>query len=257
MGSECSTASGMALSPCFSLDEDIGPLRPATPFPLLPPHLAGLRRTVWPGRSQVVKIHADMSLYIDGAHTVESLENCATWFKEEACKEKINYECIRENAQDKRFHRVLLFNLTGDRDPAPLLEQLIDTNFDFAIFCPNATTTASLTGNSADQTKKASDDSSSRKTCLTNLRAWREMQSNSKPSSPTPPSIYLESIQDSLNFVDISRDDAIFSDGNEVTRPAWLTQGHHVQVLATGSLYLVGGILKLVDPDLDGTLLDE
>ena len=163
-----------------------------------------------------------MSLYIDGAHTVESLENCATWFKEEACKEKINYECIRENAQDKRFHRVLLFNLTGecrlqrqsfqkesrggvcficwfrnsfydilaytlfpisylwpnvgDRDPAPLLEQLIDTNFDFAIFCPNATTTASLTGNSADQTKKASDDSSSRKTCLTNLRAWREMQ---------------------------------------------------------------------------------
>ena len=89
------------------------------------------------------------------------------------------------------------------------------------------------------------------------LKTFLYFYSNSKPSSPTPPSIYLESIQDSLNFVDITRADAIFSDGSEVTRPAWLTQGHHVQVLATGSLYLVGGILKLVDPDLDGTLLDE
>ena len=54
-----------------------------------------------------------MSLYIDGAHTVESLMNCATWFKEETFKEKINDESFREQVDGKRFYRVLLFNLTG------------------------------------------------------------------------------------------------------------------------------------------------
>ena len=65
LGSESSTASGsVALSPHFTLDEDLGPLPPATPFPLHPPHLAGLRRTVWPGRSQIVKIHAGESTFM-------------------------------------------------------------------------------------------------------------------------------------------------------------------------------------------------
>ena len=60
VSSESSTTSSVALSPNFTLDENIGPLPPATPFPLLPPHLAGLRRTIWPGRSQIIKIHAGM-----------------------------------------------------------------------------------------------------------------------------------------------------------------------------------------------------
>ena len=51
-----------------------------------------------------------MSLYLDGAHTVDSIQNCASWFKEEAFKEKV-YE---EGANDKDFKRVLLFNLTGN-----------------------------------------------------------------------------------------------------------------------------------------------
>jgi len=257
--SESSAASSVALSPIFTLDEDIGPLPPATPFPLLPPHLAGLRRTIWPGRSQIIKIHADLSLYVDGAHTLESLNNCATWFKEESAKEKINYESFDQNSVGKQFRRVLLFNLTGERDPAPLLEQLIDANFDLAIFCPNTTTTKSLAGNSADQTKKATDDGYNRTICLDNMRAWRQMQNdrNPDPSAHLPPSIYLESIRDSLNFLDVAHEEAIFSDGKEVTRPAWVNCGGHVQALCTGSLYLVGGILKLVDPDLDGTLLDE
>ena len=49
-----------------------------------------------------------MTLYLDGAHTTDSMLNCATWFKEESEKEK-----IYEESNAKNFNRVLLFNLTG------------------------------------------------------------------------------------------------------------------------------------------------
>ena len=79
---------------------------------------------------------------------------------------------------------------------------------------------------------------------------------DSPDSAVTDSSFYLESIGDSLHFLDCDFAEDIFSEGVKVTRPAWMRRGNHVQILATGSLYLVGGILSLVDPDLDGTLSD-
>ena len=79
---------------------------------------------------------------------------------------------------------------------------------------------------------------------------------DSADSAVTDSSFYLESIGDSLHFLDCDFAEDIFSEGVKVTRPAWMRRGNHVQILATGSLYLVGGILSLVDPDLDGTLSD-
>jgi len=259
LGSESSTASGvdLAMSPCFSLDENVGAIPPAAPFPLHPPHLAGLRRTCWPGRSQLIKMHSEMSLYLDGAHTVDSIQNCASWFKEEAFKEKV-YE---EGANDKDFKRVLLFNLTGARDPIPLLERLVDVDFDLAIFCPNSTTSASVATNSADQTKKSVDDSWNRKTCMDNIEAWqrvvRDRTNSDGTTTETDEIIYLQSIRDSLDYLNVNHTEKIYCEGEEVQRPIWLVPGNHVQVLGTGSLYLVGGILKLVDPDLDGMLLND
>ena len=49
---------GFSLSPRFTLVENTSPIPPAVPFPLLPSHLAGLRRTFWPGRSQIIKVHS-------------------------------------------------------------------------------------------------------------------------------------------------------------------------------------------------------
>jgi len=257
LGSQSSTASGadVSLSPCFSLGENVTPIPLATPFPLLPPHLAGLRRTFWPGRSQVIKIHSEMTLYLDGAHTVDSIQNCASWFKEESFKEKVYNDSDRKN-----FNRVLLFNLTGARDPVPLLERLVDIDFDLAIFCPNSTSSASIATNSADQTKKSVDDSSNRKTCMENIEAWQRVLSaraTGEHSSKTSPFLYIQSIGDSLDFLNVNYQEKIIVEGEEVQRPPWLIPGNHVQILGTGSLYLVGGILKLVDPDLDGILLND
>ena len=76
LGSESSTASGvdLAMSPCFSLDENVGAIPPAAPFPLHPPHLAGLRRTCWPGRSQLIKMHSGRLVLLIQLGVFESTE---------------------------------------------------------------------------------------------------------------------------------------------------------------------------------------
>lgn len=75
-------------------------------------------------------------LFIDGAHTMESLEVCINWFKE--------HTSIRNSK------KCLLFNTTGDRNSNQMLDFLHSQfKFDVALFSPNvATHSIDLKGNS-------------------------------------------------------------------------------------------------------------
>nr|XP_049698028.1 folylpolyglutamate synthase, mitochondrial isoform X1 [Helicoverpa armigera] len=79
--------------------------------------MTGLTSCKWPGRYQVVK--ADYAqFYLDGAHTKESMEICAQWFK-----------------NTNRLHdKVLIFSATGDRDAEMLLHPLHDVGFKSVYF---------------------------------------------------------------------------------------------------------------------------
>ena len=68
------------------------------------------------GRDQfsVYLFHADMTLFIDGAHTVESLANCSAWFKKASLRERPAATKLMENGEEMQIRRVLLFNLTGN-----------------------------------------------------------------------------------------------------------------------------------------------
>ncbi|GFO11227.1 folylpolyglutamate synthase [Plakobranchus ocellatus] len=46
----------------------------------------GLKSCYWPGRSEIIR-HGSVTYYLDGAHTEESIEQCAGWFRQEADKE--------------------------------------------------------------------------------------------------------------------------------------------------------------------------
>ena len=97
----------------------------------------------------------------------------------------------------------------------------------------------------------------------------KSVPSQTPPVRSTDSSFYIESIQDALNFLDVNQSVATrgadsnqsgaeFGDGAEVARrPSWMKRGTHLQVLVTGSLYLVAGVLTLVDPTLGGTLSDD
>lgn len=47
----------------------------------------GLESCIWPGRCQIIEKNS-VTLYLDGAHTKQSLKHCAKWFAEASEKEK-------------------------------------------------------------------------------------------------------------------------------------------------------------------------
>lgn len=69
----------------------------------LPPAIKdGLERARWPGRCQLVREPKEgRRWWLDGAHTVESLEGCGLWFWDE----------VKKETKGKRFVSILLFVL--------------------------------------------------------------------------------------------------------------------------------------------------
>lgn len=81
------------------------------------------RRCQFAGRFQrIEKDH--LTLFLDGAHTKESMEICTSWFKKQI-----------ENSKDAI--NVLVFNVTGDRDSAAILKSLHSLNFHYVCFATN------------------------------------------------------------------------------------------------------------------------
>lgn len=99
----------------------------------------GLKRVIWPGRGQLLDIRdtkyseksKNVTWYLDGAHTTESLQVCADWFRENALQ------------QQTKVSRVLVFNCTNGRDGPKLLNVIgkihPEVKFDHVIFTTNVT----------------------------------------------------------------------------------------------------------------------
>ncbi|KAH8855786.1 Folylpolyglutamate synthase, mitochondrial [Schistosoma japonicum] len=79
----------------------------------------------WPGRWQIV-IRRNITYFLDGAHTIESLQSAVKWFHDKSFSLQNN----------KRTMRIVIFTVTGPRDPKPFLEclQLSSSVFDFVVF---------------------------------------------------------------------------------------------------------------------------
>ena len=52
-------------------------------------HIVALKECHWPGRCQVIK-REGVSYFLDGAHTMRSLQNCRVWFQDASVKEEIS-----------------------------------------------------------------------------------------------------------------------------------------------------------------------
>jgi folylpolyglutamate synthase len=77
----------------------------------------GLAQCVWPGRCQTVQReqHPNRTLYIDGAHTPESIASCLHWYKQQVA-----------SSTDASIVRVLLFNVAHTRDPFTILAPIAE-----------------------------------------------------------------------------------------------------------------------------------
>ncbi|NXI92230.1 FOLC protein, partial [Psophia crepitans] len=201
------------------------------PLPLAPTFqptdamIQGLRDTEWLGRTQVLP-HGPVTWYLDGAHTTSSVQACVRWFRQAALQQ--------DKPHDGSEVRVLLFNATGDRDTAALLKLLVPCHFDYAVFCPNFTE-VSVANNAG--------------TLLLVPPAPRPLNS---------PALVFPCLAQALRWVAQGRDPQLAAPAATGAHPhpaassgaVLLREAAAIRVLVTGSLHLVGGVLRLLDPAL-------
>ncbi|XP_006834862.1 PREDICTED: folylpolyglutamate synthase, mitochondrial isoform X2 [Chrysochloris asiatica] len=276
-------ALALQLARCWLQRQDypgIGELKASKPSPLrqlplapvfqLTSHMRhGLRDTEWPGRTQVLQ-RGPLTWYLDGAHTLSSMQACVHWF----CQALQSHEKLNSGRQV----RVLLFNATGDRDRVALLKLLQPCQFDYAVFCPNLTEVSSV-GNEDQQNFTVTLDQVLLR-CLEHQQHWSKLAASPDlwgppslesggPTSlllvPHPPhahstsSLIFSCISHALQWISQGRDPIFQPSGlprGLLTHPVVsrgariLQEAVAVHVLVTGSLHLVGGVLKLLEPSL-------
>ncbi|KAJ7180253.1 Mur ligase [Mycena crocata] len=196
--------------------------------------IRGLENARWPGRCQTVSDPAfpNTTWYLDGAHTLESLECCMQWF--------VSPGVGLSATNGKQGTRILIFNCTNGRSGATFLESMqthTDARlklfksdetpasfFDHVIFCTNVTYADG--GFKGDLTTLAIPEAD-----LAQLKTQHQLSSawsSLIPTFPTEKIHVLPSIEHSINLV------RQLDSKTEST-----------SVLVAGSLHLVGGVIEV------------
>jgi len=194
---------------------------------ILPPLFrVGLARTVWPGRSQVMSDpdYDNLTFYLDGAHTIESMRHSAEWF---ASTSRAAHE-----------HNIMLFNCMDDRKAGDLLEPVAEVfaanphcAIETAIFSPPDSSTAGLSPSASDKATAWQEK------CA---RVWDDVASKHQGSLARRPQSAVFTNHDQKGLVIPSLTQAL----TLIRRRAVEVAPARVNVLVTGSLYLVGDCLR-------------
>lgn len=165
-----------------------------------------IERCYWPGRCQYLQ-YRNNHFYIDGAHTLESIQVCSEWFRN-SCDQSL------------RHKKVLVFNVTGNRDVEPMLK-LLDSHvtYDAVFFVPNLARKKPL---SDDNMEKDVANQNVLETCQKIRDQWLSMRLIEGGRKKEAVTQVFPSVFDMLLYLDKSLD------------------GHSADVLVTGSLHLVG-----------------
>ncbi|BBN12887.1 folylpolyglutamate synthase [Marchantia polymorpha subsp. ruderalis] len=244
-------------------------------------YVRGLEKTRWPGRADIVEDNLDLrdeepslekgsfkfgrlQFFLDGAHSPESMEACGKWFCDEVevdkklkkANNKLSNGITNTNG-DVIYQRVLLFGCMPRRDPVSLLPPLVNLcsqqglPVDMAIFAPQSSSYVSIT-----PIKNAPKADFSWQLTLQNhwesLRKSKLEEGNRLSTATGAGSMdLLSSLEEKKGGCQsIGPSSAVMA-----SLPAtleWLrscARRHpqmHIQVLVTGSLYLVGDMLKLL-----------
>uniref|UniRef100_A0A665V9B1 Folylpolyglutamate synthase n=1 Tax=Echeneis naucrates TaxID=173247 RepID=A0A665V9B1_ECHNA len=208
-----------------------------------------LQRSCYFCLNQTLK-HGAVTYFLDGAHTMRSMQACVDWFTETALQHERN--------ASGPVARVLLFNATGERDSAAMLKLLV-------------VGTSVLCRENVDYQQNFNVSVENMVTrCLDNERSWHLHHSrggNSGPqlliqdSLPLGPekkadTLVFPSILSALQWITQGRDSVLANPGKAVfmvkpsimAKAALLCDAAEIHVLITGSLHLVGGALKHLDP---------
>ncbi|XP_013728472.2 folylpolyglutamate synthase isoform X1 [Brassica napus] len=211
--------------------------------------IKGLATASLQGRAQVVpdqfiepKTSGDLVFYLDGAHSPESMEVCAKWFSDavkgdsqtESSGHLVNGFSHDKSSGEENCQQILLFNCMSVRDPNLLLPHLRNTcatngvHFKKALFVPNMSVYHKV-GTAADLPEN--DPQVDLSWQMTLQKVWvslvhsEDNESNGKSEVFTSLPMAIKWLRDSVHES---------------------SSGTRVQVLVTGSLHLVGDVLRLI-----------
>lgn len=198
-----------------------------TPQPLCDLYLQGLKATKWPGRCQVNQdpLKPSITWSLDGAHTEESVACCGTWWK------NLIQSPRSINPSSKK---ALIFNCTSGRNGELLLKTLLNClkedpvksfSFDKVIISSNTTYSNGLFKGDLTCVATYPDEARRMKVQEEIASAWKSLTGQADDV------IITQSIEGAVNQI------------RTIDEP--------VDVLVTGSLHLVGGVLEVAK------LLDE
>ncbi|TCD64329.1 Folylpolyglutamate synthetase [Steccherinum ochraceum] len=197
-------------------------------------YVKALQEARWPGRCQMLQDpkHDGTTWFLDGAHTVESLDCCMQWFVSPDA-------VLRPLDTPIKPQRILIFNCTSGRSGSSFLGSMLakaatqlqlhqsnevsDGLFDHVIFCTNVTYADG--GFKSDLTTHAIADSD-----LAQLKTQHELASawhTLVPPFPKERVHVLPSIEHAVTVV------------REIEKLG------KVDVLVAGSLHLVGGTIEV------------
>ncbi|GER34895.1 folylpolyglutamate synthase [Striga asiatica] len=234
--------------------------------------IRGLATASLQGRAQIVSdqfIESDSSgdlvFYLDGAHSPESMEVCAKWFCL-ATKEDYRSSFSQAYSDSRRAHesgesgplrkhstQILLFNCMSVRDPQLLLPRLMSAcashgvYFKKALFVPN-TSVYYKVGNVASPSADTQVDVSWQ---ITLQKLWESLIHGEKGREVKNADLTWEAIvDDPEKGATNSENSTVFTSLplaiNWLRDNARKNQSVHFQVLVTGSLHLVGDVLRLI-----------
>lgn len=223
--------------------------------------VTGLEQCRWPGRAQVIRYQPstggetgstgdgdELWLYLDGAHTEESVEACAHWFAGVCSTAGDAHEHVEER-------RVLVFNCNQNRSAAKLLAKLTTITaanrsggqlpaqgapFDAAVFSTFVTRPGGPDGRSSS----AGPVEERTKWQRANAQVYRSLAKQHSSldgdcGSDLLTAVVVDSIPAALDAVTHQHDQWRHQAAPCETRV-------RTRVLVTGSLYLVGGVLEVL-----------
>lgn len=187
--------------------------------------IKGLEETHLGGRCDMRKdsLHSNVTWYIDGGHTLESIEVAAQWFADRTAQ-----------SESEGALRILIFN-QQTRDAPALAHRLHDVlaaalsdshPFIHAIFCPN--TTYRDAGYKADLVSINTN-----KDDVTSLRVQQELAKSWDNIDSQATVHVVSTIEDA------------------VAKAREISSDRKVEVLATGSLHLVGGLIEVLENEAE------
>ncbi|KAL5218073.1 hypothetical protein ABZP36_018757 [Zizania latifolia] len=215
--------------------------------PLPDQFISGLSNASLQGRAQIVtdsQVNSEVEdkdcslvFYLDGAHSPESMEICARWFSHVTKENRRMPSSMVHSQSCGDFQKILLFNCMSVRDPLRLLPHLVDTSmqnrvhFDMALFVPNQSQYNKLGSNSSAPAEPEQIDLSWQ---LSLQRVWEKLLHGDKGMNDTnssETSQVFESLPLAIEWL---------------RTKARQNRSISFQVLVTGSLHLVGDVLRLL-----------